>query len=134
MSWQAPRTDWRQADAYLAEDDGRIRGNAAHLRGWANRVCAPMDRTPLGSYTSEDVLTVSAYNAVEAALAAVAGQVGPAGYTRRTLAPGSPVWDDGDLRRLEGLSAELYRRLQAAEKNRPLLDFVLGGEGWDAQL
>ena len=134
MSWQTPRTDWRASDAYLAADDGRIRGNAAFLRDWANRVCAPMDPAPLGSYGEAAVLTVRAYNAVEQALADVAAQTGPADYARRTFAPGSPVWDDADLRRLEELSAGLHRRLASAQANRPLLDFTLGGVGFDGEL
>ncbi len=134
MSWQTPKTNWRTQDAYLAADDGRIRGNADYLRAWANRICAPMDDSPLGQYGEEDVLTVSAYNAVENAVAAVCGEVGPADYAPRTLTAGGPVWDAADLRRLEGTCADLNRRLLSAEYCRPTLHFTLGGEGFDAKL
>ena len=134
MSWQTPKTDWREQDAYLAADDGRIRGNAAYLRDWANRVCAPMDDGPLGQYSETDVLTVSAYNAVENAVAAVCEEVGPADYAPRALTAGGPVWDAADLRRLEGACAQANRRLRSGELCRPSLHFTLGGEGFDAKL
>ncbi len=134
MSWQTPKTDWREQDAYLAADDGRIRGNAAYLRAWAGRVCAPMDDGPLGQYGETDVLTVSAYNAVENAVAAVCEEVGPADYAPRALTAGGPVWDAADLRRLEGACAQANRRLLSAELCRPSLHFTLGGEGFDAKL
>lgn len=134
MSWRAPRTGWRSSDPYLADDDARLRGNANVLRSWANRVCAPVDNTPLGNYSENDVLTVSAYNLVEQALATVAELVGPADYTPRKLAAGDPVWDAKDLNRLESVSATLYKRLEAADKNRRTLAFMMGGDGFNAAL